>query len=234
MAVRAYSNRSVLAKKFKVVPFEGAWLSSIGRPELRGVWHVYGDSGHGKTSFCLQLAKYLSHFGRVLYNSLEQGLSRPMQLAWQEAGMEEAGNRVRLLDRMPMAELIELLSKRQSPEIVIIDSSHYWRRLRMSDVDYLRGKFRKKLFIFISHKEKGSNEPKGAVAKDLKFDADVKVFVEGFRAMITSRYAMPELGEGGQDYIIWQEGVDKYWEAKEKQYNNTTDQNNENGAERND
>lgn len=219
MAVRAYSNRSVLAKRFKVADFEGAWLDSIGRPELRGVWHVYGDSGHGKTTFCLQLAKYLAGFGRVLYNSLEQGLSRSMQRAWQDAGMAEAGSRVRLLDRMPMAELIELLCKRQSPEIVIIDSSHYWRRLRMTDVDYLRAKFRKKLFIFISHKERGSNEPKGQVAKDIKFDADVKVFVEGFRAMITSRYAMPDLGEGGADYIIWQEGADKYWEAKRKQDN---------------
>lgn len=29
MAVRAYSNRSVLAKRFKVADFEGAWLDSI-------------------------------------------------------------------------------------------------------------------------------------------------------------------------------------------------------------
>lgn len=215
MAVsRAYSNRSVLSKRFKVVDFEGPWLASIGRPELRGVWHVYGDSGHGKTTFCLQLAKYLSTFGRVLYNSLEQGLSRSMQRAWQSAGMEEAGSRVRLLDRMAMVDLVELLGKRQSPEIIIIDSSHYWRRLRMSDIDFLRSKFRKKLFVFISHKDKNSNEPKGAVAKDIKFDADVKVYVEGFRAMITSRYAMLDQGEGGNDYIIWQEGAKKYWEAK--------------------
>lgn len=48
---RAYSNRSVLSKRFKVVDFEGPWLASIGRPELRGVWHVYGDSGTAKPHF---------------------------------------------------------------------------------------------------------------------------------------------------------------------------------------
>ena len=79
---RAYSSANIRSARFKTVDFDGAWLASIGMPVLRGTWLIYGGSGSGKTSFCLQLAKYLSQFGRVLYNSLEQGLSPTMQAAW--------------------------------------------------------------------------------------------------------------------------------------------------------
>lgn len=204
---RAYSNANVRAARFKTAPFEGAWLASIGMPVLRGTWLIYGGSGSGKTSFCLQLAKYLSQFGRVLYNSLEQGLSPTMQSAWLSGGMEEAGRRVKLLDRESYDELFERLARRQSPEIVIIDSINYLRGLRLSDYQLLSQRYRKKLFIIVAH-EKGG-EPKGALAQAIRYDADVKIRVEGYRAMVTSRYATA--GVGGEDYIVWHDGAEAYW-----------------------
>ena len=86
---QAYSNAKIRSKRFKVVEFTGPWKDAIGMPVLQGTWLIYGGSGSGKTSFCLQLAKYLSQFARVLYNSLEQGLSPTMQSAWIDNGMEE-------------------------------------------------------------------------------------------------------------------------------------------------
>lgn len=204
---RAYSNANIRSARFKVADFGGAWRDSIGMPVLRGTWLIYGGSGSGKTSFCLQLAKYLSQFGRVLYNSLEQGLSPTMQSAWIAGGMEEAGRRVKLLDREGYDELFERLAKRQSPEIVIIDSINYLRGLRLSDYQLLSQRYRKKLFIVVAH-EKGG-EPKGALAQAIRYDADVKIRVEGYRAMVTSRYATAEVG--GQDYIIWDKGAEGYW-----------------------
>lgn len=204
---RAYSNANIRSARFKVADFSGAWRDSIGMPVLRGTWLIYGGSGSGKTSFCLQLAKYLSQFGRVLYNSLEQGLSPTMQSAWIAGGMEEAGRRVKLLDREGYDELFERLAKRQSPEIIIIDSINYLRGLRLSDYQLLSQRYRKKLFIVVAH-EKGG-EPKGAVAQAIRYDADVKIRVEGYRAMVTSRYATAEVG--GQDYIIWDKGAEGYW-----------------------
>lgn len=204
---RAYSSANVRAKRFKLVPFEGAWLDSFGYPALQGTWLIYGKSGSGKTSFCLALAKYLTQFGRVLYNSLEQGLSPTMQSAWLRSGLDEAGRRIRLLDREGYEELFDRLGKRQSPEIVIIDSINYFKGLRLSDYERLRTRYRKKLFVIIAH-EKGG-EPKGALAQDIKYDAGVKIRVEGYRARVTSRYAAD--GVGGQDYIIWREGADRYW-----------------------
>nr|DAR05653.1 MAG TPA: AAA domain protein [Caudoviricetes sp.] len=204
---RAYSNANIRSARFRVADFGGAWRDSIGMPVLRGTWLIYGGSGSGKTSFCLQLAKYLSQYGRVLYNSLEQGLSPTMQSAWIASGMEEAGRRVKLLDREGYDELFERLAKRQSPEIVIIDSINYLRGLRLSDYQLLSQRYRKKLFVIVAH-EKGG-EPKGALAQAIRYDADVKIRVEGYRAMVTSRYATSEVG--GQDYIIWDKGAEGYW-----------------------
>lgn len=231
---RAYSNATIRSARFKVADFSGAWRDSIGMPVLRGTWLIYGGSGSGKTSFCLQLAKYLSQFGRVLYNSLEQGLSPTMQSAWIAGGMEEAGRRVKLLDREGYDELFERLAKRQSPEIVIIDSINYLRGLRLSDYQLLSQRYRKKLFIVVAH-EKGG-EPKGALAQAIRYDADVKIRVEGYRAMVTSRYATSEVG--GQDYIIWDKGAEGYWgtattdpetrdQRKKKQKQLQTDDSNE-------
>lgn len=231
---RAYSNANIRSARFKVADFGGAWRDSIGMPVLRGTWLIYGGSGSGKTSFCLQLAKYLSQYGRVLYNSLEQGLSPTMQSAWIAGGMEEAGRRIKLLDREGYDELFERLAKRQSPEIVIIDSINYLRGLRLSDYQLLSQRYRKKLFIIVAH-EKGG-EPKGALAQAIRYDADVKIRVEGYRAMVTSRYATAEVG--GQDYIIWDKGAEGYWgtattdpetrdQRKKKQKQLQTDDSNE-------
>lgn len=204
---QAYSSAKIRSKRFRIADFDGAWRSSIGMPVLQGTWLIYGGSGSGKTSFCLQLAKYLSRFGRVLYDSLEQGLSPTMQSAWLAQGMEEAGRRVKLLDREGYDELFARLAKRQSPEIVIIDSINYLRGLRLSEYQLLTQRYRKKLFVVVAH-EKGG-EPKGALAQAIRYDADVKIRVEGYRAMVTSRYATAEVG--GEDYIIWPDGAQAYW-----------------------
>ena len=60
-----------------------------------------------------------------------------------------------------------------------------------------------KTLIFISH-GKGKN-PIGRLAESVKFDADSKVFVKGFRAFITSRYG------GGEPIDVWEQGAKEYW-----------------------
>jgi hypothetical protein len=72
-----------------------------------------------------------------------------------------------------------------------------------NDYKTLRSLFPQKLFILISHAE-GKN-PAGRVAKSIKYDAFVKIWVEGYRAFAVSRYG------GGEPYTIWDEGADEYW-----------------------
>lgn len=209
---RAISNKNVLTAKFEVAEFDGAFLASFGKPELRGAWIIYGGSGSGKTSFAMQVCKYLTRFRRVAYDSLEQGLSLSLQKAWERVGMEEVGNRIILLNKESLKDLRLRLAKKQSPDVVVVDSVHYWLGLKMSDYINLRNDFPDKLFIFVSH-EKGG-QPDGKLAQKIRYDSDIKIRVEGYKAFVTTRYEVAERGEGGADFIIWEQGAQDYWVDK--------------------
>lgn len=206
---RAISNKNVLAAQFETADFDGPFLASFGRPELRGVWLIWGGSGSGKTTFTLQLCKYLAGFRRVAYDSLEQGLSLSLQKAWERVGMAEAGSNIILLDKEELPELRARLSKRKSPDIVVIDSLQYLNGLNRSSFKKLKNDFPGKLFIFISQEKNGN--PKGDMGDRVRYDADIKIKVEGFKAFVTTRYEDRDKGEGGEDFIIWEQGANDYW-----------------------
>ena len=208
---RAISNINVLAARFEVAEFSGEWLASFGRPELRGTWIIWGDSGSGKTTFTLMLCKYLANFGRVAYNSLEQGLSLSLQKAWERVGMGEAGNSVILLNKEELPELRARLSKRKSPEIIIIDSVQYLDGFNWASFKKLKREYPDKLFIFISQADRAGKDPDGKLAGKIRYDAEIKIKVEGFKAFVTTRYEDAERGEGGADFIIWEQGAAEYW-----------------------
>lgn len=62
--------------------------------------------------------------------------------------------------------------------------------------------FPRKLFIYISHAE-GAN-PRGNVAMSVKYDAFVKIYVQGFRAYPQSRFG------GGSPFVIWDKGAQDF------------------------
>lgn len=200
---RAASLDQVLRTRFKVLPFEGEWKDSIGCPELTGSWIIWGNSGNGKTRFALQLCKYLCQFGRVAYDSLEEGVSVSLVKAIKETHMMEVRRKFVVLDKEPIDQLTERLEKPKSPDIVCVDSLQY---TGMSYEQYkaLKERFPKKLFIWISHAD--GTLPEGRVAKKVRFDSNVKVFVQAYRAEPVSRYG------GGKPYIIWEEGYRKNFE----------------------
>lgn len=200
---RAASLDQVLRTRFKVLPFEGEWKDAIGCPELTGSWIIWGNSGNGKTRFALQLCKYLCQFGRVAYDSLEEGVSVSLVKAIKETHMMEVRRKFVVLDKEPIDQLTERLEKPKSPDIVCVDSLQY---TGMSYEQYkaLKERFPKKLFIWISHAD--GMLPEGRVAKKVRFDSNVKVFVQAYRAEPVSRYG------GGKPYIIWEEGYRKNFE----------------------
>lgn len=174
---------------------------ALGEVELTGSWIVWGGSANGKTRFALQLAKALAKHVRVAYDSLEEGLSLSMQHAIEDVGFADVKRNFILLDGEGVDELKERLRKQRSPKVVIIDSLQY-TGLTYTEYKALRDEFRSKLFIFISHAE--GHNPKGAVANSVKYDAFVKVYVEGYRAYPQSRYG------GNVPYTVWPEGAAKY------------------------
>ena len=72
----------------------------------------------------------------------------------------------------------------------------------------LKEKHPNKLLIFVSHAE-GMN-PEGRAAKKVAYDADVKIFVQGFRAICKGRF----ITAPGNYYTIWEEGAAKYYANK--------------------
>lgn len=205
---RAISVSELASYKPRLLPFTGAWFNLVGSPELRGSWIIWGGSGSGKTRLALQLAKYMASFTRVAYNSLEEGLSQSMKLAFEECGMMEVKRKIVLLDQEPISELILRLERPKSPNVIFLDSAQY-TGMNYSEYKRLRDAFPTKLFVLVSHGE--GKDPAGRVAKSIRFDAYVKIYIEGFRAFAISRYG------GGLHYDIWPAEAARYWGEKYKQ-----------------
>lgn len=199
---RALSVDNVLNARFEGLPFDGKWKQVIGMPERAHSWAIWGQSGSGKTTFNMQLSKYLSSFERVLYNSLEEGLSMSIQSAYNRAGITRK-DKVQLISES-MKELEKRLLKPKSPKIVLIDSVRY-TKFRWNDYERFCKKFDKKLLIWIMHAK--GKEPKGALAEDIRYDSFVKIYIEGYRAFISSRYT-----EGDNGHLdVWAKGAKDYY-----------------------
>lgn len=199
---RAISMYELFNTKFNVAEFDGDWLKLIGKPELNQTWFICGNSSNGKTTFTLQLCKYLSQFGKVLYNSIEEGCSESFKMAAIRAGISEIDKDIQLLDKEPIGDLIERLSKHKSPSIIVIDSVQE-AGINLEDYRKLKEAFSHKLIIYISRAE-GKN-PDGATARAIKYCANVKIWIEGYVATCRSRYG------GGESYTIWAQGANDYY-----------------------
>ena len=199
---RALTINDIFNYRARTLPFADKWLAAIGEPELTGSWIIWGGSSNGKTRFALQLAQYMARYCRVAYDILEEGLSLSLRTAIETVGFADVKRNFCLLDKESIPDLMQRLKRQRSPQVVIIDSLQY-TGLSYQDYKMLRDTFRHKLFIFISHGE--GREPKGNVAKSVKYDAFVKIYVEGFKAFSQSRFG------GGAEYVIWDSGARTYW-----------------------
>ena len=195
---RAISVRDILDKKYETFPFEKKWKDAFDTPESSGVWFIWGNSGNGKTSFVMQLCKELCKYDRVALNSLEEGTCLTVQNNLKRFGMAEVSRRLSFI-KEDIPALKERLRRHKSFNIVVVDSIQY---TQMTYKDYIRLKeeFPDKLFIFLSH-ARGKN-PKGDTATSVMYDADLKIWVEGYVAYSKGRYR----GETGQ-YTIWEAGA---------------------------
>lgn len=199
---RAMSVTDMLRMKKETYPFDGVWAEAFGEPEKNGVWFIWGRSGSGKTSFTMNLCKELAKFGKVAYDSLEEGFSLTMKNALVKAGMQDVARRFVLLCE-GMEELDARLSRRKSPDIVVIDSFQY-TQMSFKDYQDFKGRHRDKLLILISQAD--GNKPSGRTAVSVMYDATLKIWVEGYRAISKGRY----FGNKGY-YTIWEERAKAYW-----------------------
>lgn len=199
---KALSMVDLMRKNREVYAFEGALQEAFGQPEQNGVWFIWGRSGNGKTSFVLQLCKELTRYGKVAYDSLEEGDSLTMQNALMRVGMGDVGRRFILLNES-LKELDTRLKRRRSPDIVVVDSFQY-AHIDLKQYEEFIDRYKNKLIIFVSQAD--GLKPWGRTAQSAMYSASLKIWVEGYRAISKGRYR----GNLGY-YTIWAEKAEEYW-----------------------
>jgi hypothetical protein len=192
---KSLSVSQALSIRRSTLRLEGGWGNCVGEIDRTGVVFFWGKSGNGKTSAVLSFGKELARFGRVLYNSLEEGLSVSFLNALRRHAMQDCGESI--------ADLDERLSKRKSPDFVIIDSFQY---TQLDYRQYIAFKERHldKMLVFVSHAD--GKQPAGRAARSVMYDAGLKIWVEGYKAFTNGRFFGPT-GE----YTIWREKAEEYW-----------------------
>lgn len=200
--------KNLLQKKFNYLKdLPASMKASFGDLVDNFIMIVWGMSGNGKSNFLMQFMKMLIPFGKVLYVSLEEGTEASI-VATVKRHLSEDNfeGKVHFADHeMTFEKLLTTLSKKKSAKFIIIDSVQYW------DISYeqykaLKERFKRKSFIFISHAS--GKLPDGRTADKIRYDAGIKVRVEGYVATVISRYG------GNKPYVIWEDGAKKYWGKK--------------------
>ena len=189
-----------MKKTYKTLPWGGRWAEAFGLPEENSVWFVYGASAQGKSSFVMQLAWELTHYGQVLYLSYEEGVSQSFQERLRRYELDKRQGWFRVATSDTMEELTERLRRRHSAKFVIVDSLQEagwdWPTTRS-----LLEAFPKKSFVFVSQVQNG--QPLGKTAVRVRYKAGVKVCVRGFRAYCQGRFN----ADAGNSFVVWEEGV---------------------------
>ncbi len=201
-------NKSLSAKQVlsiqrnRILP-GGIWEECVGEIDRHGTVFFWGNSGNGKTSAVVSFCKELCAYGRVLYISLEEGFSLSMQNTIRRFSMQDCGSQFQVIDHYSAEDLEERLSKQRGPEFIVFDSFQY-TQMRYAEYISLKERYRNKMFIFVSHAE--GRQPAGRAARSVKYDAGLKIWVEGKVAFSLGRF----IGNKGKA-IIWKEGCIEYW-----------------------
>lgn len=200
---RALTVGNLLDKKYVLIDkWSKTWSDAFSHPEQTGTWMIWGGSASGKTTFVLSLLKELATHYKTLYNSLEEGVDHTLQEAVNRVGLTAVGHNI-LIVKDDYDTLMLRLSRHKSPNIVFIDSWDYFG----ADIEkYMRMKqrFKNKLFIIVLHAD--GYQPGSRTGRKIMYDASLKIWVEGYRAISKGRY----VGKKGY-YTIWEEGSVNYW-----------------------
>lgn len=192
-----------LRKKFVLLPLPEQWANHLGEVPERFTMGIFGFTANGKTDYAVKLAKMLTNVGNVLYNSMEQGISKSMQLCIDRNCMKEVNGKITFVSES-YDELLIRLDKRKSARFIVLDSRD---QMNMTAEQFyaLEKRYPKKSFIILMY-EKGA-KPKGEHGNNILFRCDIKTRVRLFVAMTASRFG------GGEDFTVWEHGAR---EAREK------------------
>lgn len=185
----------ILTKQYRSLAFDGVWQEVFGLPSDPFTMLMYGHPKNGKTTFAMFFAKYLTRFGKVWYNSIEEGDTKTIQDAFVRAGLHELEEgKFMLGDRYFFSDMVDKLARPNSGRFVFIDSRDFIN-LTCQQFKKLKALYPRKSFIIVCWEAAG--KPAGKFAKDIEFIVDVVVHVANYRAFARSRFG------GGREYVIW-------------------------------
>ena len=182
MSKKAISVKTLREKKFHLLDFDGEWKEKMGDPEQGFRAMFYGPSGSGKTTEVLRFADYLAqHFGKVMYNSWEEGISKSIQDTVISQNLQADG--LFFFDGLSYEEMCEK-AKRGRYRFVIIDSIQYMG-FTYSQYQEFNRRFKAKGLILISQVN-GKGKARGG--EQILHAVDMKVGIDAGKANYRSRY----------------------------------------------
>lgn len=161
-------------QKFDALQFNGRWGELVGNPQENFRMMIYGSPGQGKSTLAVELAAYLaSNFGRVLYNSSEEGRSQSLQrkLSDVNSDMFDVGY-AKTFEQLKAT----LANMEKKPRFVVIDSVNDMQ-LTISQLQELFAQDKKRGFIYIMQSTKGGDFKGGNV---FAHESDVTLRVENY------------------------------------------------------
>lgn len=146
--MRVLSAKALRERVFEVMPFEGYWAGLIGQPERNFRLLCYGPQKSGKSTLVLRLADYVAaNFGKVFYNSHEEGFSRTLQERIIQNNIEAP--RLFFGHKETFDALMDDSFRRRYYRMVVIDSVQYMG-LNYLQYKQLISKYKRTAFVFIA------------------------------------------------------------------------------------
>lgn len=182
--MRIISAKTLKEKQFQSLDFQGFWLDLIGKPERNFKLLCFGAQKSGKSTLMLRFADYLaSDFGKVFYNSHEEGFSKTLQDRLVSNNI--TAEKLFFGHKVSFEEMMDESFNRKYFKTIFIDSLQYMN-LSYTQYKQMTDKYKNRSFVFISQIN-GRGKIKGGT--DISHAVDVTVFTKDGYAKVQSRFA---------------------------------------------
>lgn len=170
------NSEELLKMEFETIGLQGKYRQLIGDPSVGFTAMVYGLPKSGKSTLCLDFAKYLAaHHGKVLFCAIEEGFGYTLKEKIERLKADHPN--LFLTDRVP--------DNLGDYQFVFIDSVSK-AGMDISEIDRLHKSFPEVSFIFIYHTTK---EGKFKGVNSHAHEVDVIIQVEKGVATATGRFS---------------------------------------------
>ncbi len=195
-------NNDLMNTEFDSLQMDDGWEEFMQEPAANLKVAFYGFPKNGKTSGALQFAEYLTKFGNVLYNFVDQGFNKNTQDLWKNSGL--AYNSKAEPSKISTLDELEAKIKTGKYQYIFIDMiNNYIFREKIKPHEF-EDRFIKRYpnvsFILIFE-----------VVKNGNFRGD-EAWMHVVDSIVTvSNFLMENRGRYGSGYkVIWEEGFKKF------------------------